>query len=49
MDFLGLRNLTIVKRALKIIKRVKEIEFDILKIPLDDSNVFQVFAQGDTT
>ncbi len=49
MDFLGLRNLTIVKRALKIIKRVKEVEFDILKIPLDDSNVFQVFAQGDTT
>jgi len=34
---------------LKIIKRVKGKEFDILKIPLDDTNVFQVFAEGDTT
>jgi len=49
MDFLGLRNLTIIKRALKIIKEVKGDEFDILKIPLDDKKVFEVFSNGDTT
>ncbi len=49
MDFLWLRNLTIIKRTLKIIKRVKGKEFDILKIPLDDKKVFHVFAEGDTT
>lgn len=49
MDFLGLRNLTIIKRALKIIKEVKWEEFDILKIPLDDKKVFEVFSNGDTT
>lgn len=49
MDFLWLRNLTIIKRALSIIKNQKNIEFDILKIPLDDKKVFEVFSNGDTT
>lgn len=49
MDFLGLRNLTIIQRALEIIKAVKWVEVDILNIPLDDAKVFEIFAQGDTT
>lgn len=49
MDFLGLRNLTIIKRAQKIIKNHKNIDLDILKVPLDDPKVFEVFAKGDTT
>lgn len=49
MDFLWLRNLTIIKRALRIIKKEKNIEIDILKIPLDDTKVFEIFANGDTT
>jgi len=49
MDFLGLRNLTIIKRALKIIENNKNISLDILKIPRDDQKVFDVFSAGDTT
>ncbi|MCP4522884.1 MAG: DNA polymerase III subunit alpha, partial [Candidatus Gracilibacteria bacterium] len=49
MDFLGLRNLTIIKRAQKIIKKSKGEEFDILKIDLNDQKVFDVFSAGDTT
>lgn len=49
MDFLGLRNLTIIKRTLKIIKNNKGIDLDILRVPRDDQKVFEVFAAGDTT
>ena len=49
MDFLWLRNLTIIKRAQKIIKNNKWDTFDILKIDMDDQKVFEVFAAGDTT
>ncbi|MEA2088660.1 MAG: DNA polymerase III subunit alpha [Patescibacteria group bacterium] len=49
MDFLGLRNLTIIENALKIILNTKNIEINIDDIPLDDKNVFSLFAKGDTT
>jgi len=49
MDFLGLRNLTIIKRALKIIENNKQVSLDILTIPRDDQKVFDVFSAGDTT
>ncbi|MDQ7023311.1 MAG: DNA polymerase III subunit alpha [Candidatus Gracilibacteria bacterium] len=49
MDFLGLRNLTIIKNTQKIVKNNKGDEFDILKVPLDDPKCFEIFANGDTT
>ncbi|MBB1564739.1 DNA polymerase III subunit alpha [Candidatus Gracilibacteria bacterium] len=49
MDFLGLRNLTIIKRALKIIKNNKGVDVDILKIDLNQREVLDVFCAGDTT
>ncbi|MDD5770366.1 MAG: DNA polymerase III subunit alpha, partial [Candidatus Gracilibacteria bacterium] len=49
MDFLGLRNLTIIKRALKIIKNNKGVDVDILKVDRNDKKVFEVFSKGDTT
>ncbi|MDP2104015.1 MAG: DNA polymerase III subunit alpha, partial [Candidatus Gracilibacteria bacterium] len=49
MDFLGLRNLTIIERCLKIIKNVHNKDIDILKIRFDDKKVFKIFAAGDTT
>ena len=36
MDFLGLRNLTIIKDCLKIVKKIHAVEIDIDTIPLDD-------------
>jgi DNA polymerase-3 subunit alpha len=49
MDFLGLRNLTIIKRTEEIIKNTKKEDINVLKINLDDKKVFKVFANGDTT
>ena len=49
MDFLWLRNLTIIKRALKIIKKNKNIDVDILTVDRNDPKVFEVFSQWDTT
>ncbi|MCL5795207.1 MAG: DNA polymerase III subunit alpha [Patescibacteria group bacterium] len=36
MDFLGLSNLTVIKNALRIIRKIKNAQIDISKIPLDD-------------
>jgi DNA polymerase-3 subunit alpha len=49
MDFLWLRNLTVIKRACKIIKNSKWVHVDVLDIDLNDQKVFSVFAAGDTT
>jgi DNA polymerase-3 subunit alpha len=49
MDFLGLKNLTIIESALKIIKRTRNIEIDIGKIPLGDSLAYKLFQDGETT
>ncbi|MBX9880006.1 MAG: DNA polymerase III subunit alpha [Candidatus Obscuribacterales bacterium] len=47
MDFLGLRNLTMIDRAVKIIKETRGIEIDIEKIPIDDPAVYQTISNGD--
>lgn len=49
MDFLGLSNLTIVKNALRITKRVFHVDIDINDIPLDDKPTYELFQRGDTT
>ena len=47
MDFLGLRNLTMIDRAIKIIKETRGIEIDPLKIPIDDEATYQTVSNGD--
>lgn len=49
MDFLGLSNLTIIKNALRIIKKVYEDEIDLETLPLDDPQTYELFQRGDTT
>ena len=48
MDFLGLRNLTIIKTVLKLLKS-HNIDIDIDNISLEDSATFEVFQQANTT
>jgi len=48
MDFLGLRNLTIVKRALDYIKEDLKIDIDLDKLELDDPKVYELLKKGDT-
>lgn len=49
MDFLGLSNLTIIKNALRIIKKVYGDDIDINTIPLDDAKTYTLLSSGDTT
>ncbi len=48
MDFLGLRTLTIIKHAIKLIKERHGIEIDPDIIPLDDARTYQLFKEGKT-
>lgn len=49
MDFLGLSNLTILKNALRIIRRVYENDIELSEIPNEDDKTFALFQAGDTT
>lgn len=48
-DFLGLKTLTVIKRAVDWIKKTKGIELDIDKVPLDDRPTYEMLQRGDTT
>ncbi len=49
MDFLGLSNLTVLKNALRIIKKVYGKEIELSKLPLDDEKTYKLLAKGQTT
>ena len=49
MDFLGLKNLTVIEKAEEIIKNTKSESVDINKIPLDDEKTFELLQRADTT
>ena len=48
MDFLGLRNLTVLDDAVKLVRR-KEPDFDIHNIPEDDEATFRMISEGRTS
>lgn len=48
MDFLGLRNLTIIHNALKMVEKRTGEKVDINNIPLDDEATFELLQRGDT-
>ncbi|GHD28368.1 DNA polymerase III subunit alpha [Streptomyces galbus] len=48
MDFLGLRNLTIMDDAVKMVKANKGLDIDLLSLPLDDPTTFDLLQRGDT-
>lgn len=48
MDFLGLRNLTIIKEALRMIRENYGKDIDIDGIPLDDEETYKLFQRGET-
>ncbi|HRY27932.1 MAG TPA: DNA polymerase III subunit alpha [Candidatus Moranbacteria bacterium] len=49
MDFLGLKNLTIIQNTLRIVRKTRKLEIDIDKIPLDDRETFELLQQARTT
>ena len=48
MDFLGLKNLSIIKEALANIKLNHGIDIDIEKIPVDDPKTYALYCKGKT-
>lgn len=48
MDFLGLKNLTILKDALQMIEENHGVKVDLDTIPLDDTATFELYQRGDT-
>jgi DNA polymerase-3 subunit alpha len=48
MDFLGLKTLTIMKDAIKLIKQRHGIDINPDDIPLDDEKTFELYQKGET-
>lgn len=48
MDFLGLKTLTLIKDALKIVKARHGVDIDIEEIPIDDTATYELFQRGET-
>jgi DNA polymerase-3 subunit alpha len=47
MDFLGLRTLTVIAKALAAIKETHGVEIDIETIPMDDKPTYELLRRGD--
>ncbi|MBP3435375.1 MAG: DNA polymerase III subunit alpha [Clostridia bacterium] len=48
MDFLGLRNLTIIDDAQRMIRETAEPSFDINTVPLDEPAMYKMLSQGNS-
>ncbi len=48
MDFLGLRTLTIIKDAIKIIEKNHDVKIDPDDLDLDDAMTYELFQRGET-
>ncbi|MBK6905483.1 MAG: DNA polymerase III subunit alpha [Saprospirales bacterium] len=48
MDFLGLRTLTIIRDAVRMIEETRGVKIDPDEIPLDDELTYQLFQRGET-
>lgn len=48
MDFLGLKNLTVIDRTVRAIKQLHDIDIDLDKLPRDDKKTFELLGQGKT-
>ena len=49
MDFLGLKNLTIIQNALRIVRKTQNLEINIDEIPEDDEKTFELLQKAKTT
>jgi DNA polymerase III subunit alpha len=47
-DFLGLKTLTVLQKAVQLIKRGRGIDINLSKIPLDDRKTYELLARADT-
>jgi len=48
MDFLGLRTLTVIEKALALVERTTGAALNAADIPMDDPEVYQLLCRGET-
>lgn len=48
-DFLGLKTLTVVQKAVENIRQTTGLEIDVLKLPFDDEKTFELLSKGAST
>ena len=48
MDFLGLRNLTMIYKTVDMVKKYRGVDIDINNIPLDDKETYNMLVRGET-
>ena len=46
-DFLGLKTLSVIQRAIELLKE-RNIQFDLSELPLDDEKTYKMIARGDS-
>lgn len=49
IDFLGLKNLTLIARALVLIEKKQGVKLDMDRLPLDDQKTFELIGEGKTS
>ncbi|MFH0820066.1 MAG: DNA polymerase III subunit alpha [bacterium] len=49
MDFLGLKNLTLIENVHEIVQKTRGEDIKIEKIPLDDKKTYRLLQRGETT
>jgi DNA polymerase-3 subunit alpha len=47
MDFLGLRTLTLLDNAVKLIEKTRGVVIDLYRLPLDDKKTYDLLQRGD--
>ena len=47
MDFLGLRTLTVIQNALRVIEKTRGQKLDLDRLPLDDAKTYALLQRGD--
>jgi len=48
MDFLGLKNLTIIENTINLIEKLRGIKIEIDQLPLEDKKTFELLRRADT-
>ncbi len=48
MDFLGIRNLSILQEAIRYVEKIHGVKVQLESIPLDDKKTFEMLARGET-
>ena len=48
VDFLGLRNLTILEESLEYVEKISGKHIDIHEVPLDDKKTYELISKGET-